>query len=302
MEELTLWECRAPQDTAYFWERLREYFLRDLYPGATGTPWREGYPQDMQALHEREENPLHYILFRKNGQNIGLAMTVIYLTEDQKQFILEFCVFPEFRGNGTGKACARALLDWGKANGARFAELNADGPRRTRFWASFGFIPNGRDRWGEPLMLLPPEEPVAFTVSPLKDTEELWDLESGFRAAVGEEPLDDGQQERLLAAIDAGEITFFVARRLNRPVGICSVSCCFSTFACRKTALFDDFFVEPAFRGQGIARKLARAAQAWCREQGCASLLVGCSPGDLPLYRALGFTDELGTMLAAMTE
>ena len=88
----------------------------------------------------------HAELFRKNGQNIGLAMTVIYLTEDRKQFILEFCVFPEFRGNGTGKACARALLDWGKANGARFAELNADDPRRTRFWASFGFIPNGRDR------------------------------------------------------------------------------------------------------------------------------------------------------------
>ena len=98
MEELTLWECRTPQDTAYFWERLREYFLRDLYPGATGTPWREDYPQNMQALHEREENPLHYILFRKNRQNIGLAMTVIYLTEDRKQFILEFCVFPEFRG------------------------------------------------------------------------------------------------------------------------------------------------------------------------------------------------------------
>ena len=65
---------------------------------------------------------------------------------------------------------------------------------------------------------------------------------------------------------------------------------------------FDDYFVEPAFRGQGIARKLAQAAQAWCREQGCASLLVGCSPGDLPLYRVLGFTAELGTMLAAMTE
>ena len=52
---------------------------------------------------------MRYLFFRRDGQDIGLALSVVYASEDGKQFILEFCVFPEFRGNGTGAACAGAL-------------------------------------------------------------------------------------------------------------------------------------------------------------------------------------------------
>ena len=54
-----------------------------------------------RGLHARRFNPAKYLFFRRGGQEIGLALTVIYDTEDGKQFILEFCVYPEFRGNGT---------------------------------------------------------------------------------------------------------------------------------------------------------------------------------------------------------
>lgn len=299
---ITIREACTQKDTEFFWAQLHAYQARDLFPDpeseARAFFLSAEYRGQIQALHDRKENPMHYLLFRRGGQEIGLALTVVYATEDGKQSILEFCVFPEFRGNGTGTACARALLDWGKKQGAAFAELNAGAENRRRFWSRLGFIANGRDRWGEPLMLLPPRERIAVTAERLTNPEELWDLESGFLAEIGEAPMEQAAQTRLEQAISGGEITFFVARRLNRPVGICSVSSCFSTFACKKTGVFDDFYVEPAFRHQGVARTLVAVAQSFCRAQGYASLTVGCADGDVAMYRALGFGERLGTMLA----
>lgn len=79
---------------------------------------------------------------------------------------------------------------------------------------------------------------------------------------------------------------------------MCSVVKCFSTFACTDTGIFEDFYVEPAFRKQGIARKLARAAQAWSREQGLASLTVCSAPCDEKMYQSLGFETPLGAVFA----
>ena len=67
---------------------------------------------------------LHVTKKTVNGQDIGFAMPVIFSSEDGKCFIMEFCVYPEFRGNGTGKECAAVLLDWARENGALYAELN----------------------------------------------------------------------------------------------------------------------------------------------------------------------------------
>lgn len=99
--------------------------------------------------------------------------------------------------------------------------------------------------------------------------------------------------------IENKQIIFFVAKQLGRPIGIYSVIPCFSTFACRNCGVFDDFFVEPAFRRQGIARLLTRAAQNWCGEQNYASLTVGCADCDTAMYRSLGFDVKFGTMLAS---
>lgn len=65
-----------------------------------------------------------------------------------------------------------------------------------------------------------------------------------------------------------------------------------------ETGVYEDFYVEPAFRGKGIARKLAQAAQAWCKDNGISSLTVCCAPCDEKMYQALGFDIALGTTFA----
>ncbi len=300
--QIIIREAVSPRDLAFFWEQLHSYHRQDIFPDPAdpdrGYFLGEEYRTQIEALHARSADPIHYLLFQQEGRDVGLALTVIYGAEDGKQFILEFCVFPEFRGRGAGTACAGALLRWGRDRGARYAELNTDAENRRRFWVRLGFVPNGCDEWGVPLMLLPPQEKIPCTVSVFNDAQAIWGLESSFLAEIGEDAPDEGCCQRLQLAMDEGTITFFVAKRLTRPVGMCSVSGCFSTFACRKSGVFDDFYIEPAFRHQGIARQLVSAAQDFCRAQDYASLTVGCAACDAPLYGALGFTTELGTMLA----
>ena len=242
-----------------------------------------------------------YGSFQQNGQDIGFALPVIYNSEDDKCFIMEFCVYPEYRGNSIGKECANVLLNWAKENGALYAELNYGGNnRRLRFWKSVGFIENGVDEWGEPLMILPPNDDVNFTVEVLDDPTDwqLLKLENGFKTDIGEESLTEEIQQRLQQAIKDGKITFFIAKRGYRAVGMCSVAKCYSTFSCSDTGVYEDFYIEPAFRGKGIALKLAEAAQLWCRDTGISSLTVCCAACDEKMYQALGFDTHLGTTYA----
>ena len=243
----------------------------------------------------------YYLFFQRNGQDIGFALPVIYTSEDGKCFIMEYCVYPEYRGNGTGKECAKVLLNWAEENCALYAELNYGGnDRRLRFWKSVGFIENGVDEWGEPLMILPPNDETPFTVEVLDNPTDwqLLKLENGFKKDIGEESLTEDKQKQLQQAVKDGKITFFVAKRGYRAVGMCSVVKCYSTFSCSDTGVYEDFYIEPAFRGKGIARKLAQAAQAWCKDNGISSLTVCCAPCDEKMYQALGFDIALGTTFA----
>ena len=301
--QIQIREAVTEHEVAAFWELLRIYFKRDIFPDPEDEDRAyflsdTEYRAHMQKIHDRPQDRCYYLFFQRDGQDIGFAMPVIFTTEDGKCFIMEFCVFPEFRGNGTGRACARALLSWAKERGALYAELNCGGDeRRPRFWRSVGFIENGADEWGEPLMILPPEEEVPFTVEILSDAEDwqLLKLENGFLNEIGEEVLTEEKQKQLQQAIRDGKLTFFIAKRGYRAVGMCSVARCFSTFACTDNGVFEDFFIEPAFRGKGIAGQLACAAQDWCRENGIASLTVCCAPCDEEMYKHLGFDMTLGT-------
>ena len=141
---------------------------------------------------------------------------------------------------------------------------------------------------------------IPFTVEILRcpADRQLLKLENDFKKCIGEEPLTEEKQKLLQQAIEDGKIAFFVARQGYRAVGMCSVAKCYSTFSCSDTGVYEDFYIEPVFRGKGIARKLAEAAQAWCRENGISSLTVCCAPCDEKMYRALGFDACLGTTLA----
>lgn len=298
-------EATTDEELARFWEQLYLYFQRDILTGKQIEDLSyflgSEYHDQMMMLHDREQDRCFFLFFHRDGQEIGFAMPVIYTTEDGKCFIMEFCVYPKFRGNGTGRECARVLLDWARAHGAEYAELNYGGDdRRERFWQSVGFRKNGVDEWGDPLMLLPPNEDVPVTIELLTDPEDwqLRKLENGYLKEIGEEPLTEEKQETLAQAIRDGRITFFVAKRGCRSVGMCSVTKCFSTFACCDIGIFEDFYIEPVFRRKGIARLLTQAVQEWSKTNGLASLSVTCAPCDEGMYQHLGFDLHLGTAFA----
>ena len=300
--QITIREAITETDVAVFWEQLHTYHKRDIFPDPDSEDLSyflgSEYHDHMMKIHSRPQDRCYFLFFHRDGQDIGFAMPVIFTSEDGKCFIMEYSVYPEFRGNGTGKECARVLLDWAKENGALYAELNhGSNERRRHFWETVGFIENGADEWGEPLMILPPVDDVPITVEILADPEDwqLKKLENGFLKEIGEPPATEEKQEQLAQAIRDGKITFFVAKRGYRTVGMCSVAKCFSTFACTDSGVFDDFYIEPVFRRKGIARKLAQAAQNWCKEKGLASLTVCCAPCDEGMYQALGFNFRLGS-------
>lgn len=306
--QIIIREAVTEADIEVFWAQLYAYYRRDILSDPEDGD-REHflggeYRSHMQAVHDRPQDRCWYLFFERDGADIGFAMPVIFTSEDGKCFLTDFCVFPEFRGGGSGTQCAQALLRWAKERGAQYAELNYGGDaRRKRFWSRIGFLPNGRDEWGEPLMLLPPEKTVPITIECLSDPEDwqLRRLESGFRQAVGEPVLTKEQQSRLAQAVRDGTLTVFLAKRGYRAVGMCSAARCFSAFGCAETGVFDDFYIEPAFRRQGIARMLTQAAQDWARAQGLSSLTVCCAPCDEGMYQALGFSARLGAAFAHLT-
>lgn len=306
--QIIIREAISEADTAAFWEQLHSYHKRDIFPDPEDENLKHflsdtEYRVQIEHVHNRLQDRCYYLFFERNGQDIGFALPAIFTSEDGKCFILEFCIFPDFRGGGTGRECAAVLLEWAKEHGARYAELNYGGDkRRLRFWKRVGFVENGVDEWGEPLMLLPPAETVPFTVEILKDPVDwqLLKLENGFKREIGEESLTKIQQKQLQKAVREGRITFFFAKRGYRAVGMCSVAAYYSTFSCSNVGVFEDFYIEPAFRNRGTARKLTEAAQSWCRENDIASLTVCCAACDEAMYQALGFNTSLGTTFANM--
>lgn len=303
--QILIREAASPEDIELFWEQLHEYHRCDIFPEPDSEELEyflgTEYYEQMMFVHGRQQDKCYFLFFNRNGQDIGFAMPVLFPSEDGKCFIMEFCVYPEFRGNGTGKECAGTLLNWAKGNDALYFELNyGDNERRRNFWKSMGFIENGADEWGNPLMILLPEEDVPFSVEILSDPMDwqLLKLENGFKREIGEEPLTEEMQKRLQQAVKEGKITFFIARREDRIVGMCSAARYYSTFSCSETAVFEDFYIEPAFRKKGIAGKLARAVQNWCNANEISSLTVCCAPCDEKMYQALGFEIELGRTFA----
>ncbi len=297
-------EALTDKDIEKFWSELHIYHKRDIFPEPENED-REYFLDDSQyrahidALCLREHDRCRRLFFRIGDTDVGFALAMIYDSEDGKCFLLEFCVFPEFRG-GTGTDCAKAFLVWAKENGAKYAELNFGTEQRERFWRRSGFVRNGCDEWGEKLMLLPPEEELPFEVKKLTEPAD-WQLKKllqAYLAEAGEEAASEEALERLERAVAEGKISFLLAYRGTRAVGMCSVTEHFSTFTCGNVAVFEDFFIEPVFRKKGIARKLAAAAQEFCRERGIASLTVNCAPCDEGMYRALGFEVSLGVGLA----
>lgn len=123
----------------------------------------------------------------------------------------------------------------------------------------------------------------------------LWELQKQYKAEIGEDEPDEGGRGRLAEAIGSGRIGFYGAWDNAVLAGCCSVTVGFSTFDYMPGGVFEDFYIRPEYRHKGVARQLVGFAY---RESGVSSLTVGCADCDVEMYRALGFTIELGNLLA----
>lgn len=152
----------APEALPAFWDTHIRYLIDDgIISDAEDIAYFSGgeYRGTIEAHMRRTQNRHRIVYFRRDGERIGAASCCIYPDEGGKCFILDFWVFPAFRGNGTGHACFAALMQYAKADGAAFYELNSEKEDSVRFWKSLGFTENGRDEYDMPLLIRKENEP-----------------------------------------------------------------------------------------------------------------------------------------------
>ncbi|MEL3909151.1 MAG: GNAT family N-acetyltransferase [Treponemataceae bacterium] len=95
----------------------------------------------------RDNDKQHMAHFIRDGKRIGAVSYCTYQSEDGKCFILDFWVFQEFRGNGTGHKCFETFEKYTRLDGAQYYELNSSKENSVRFWKSIGFIEAGKDEY-----------------------------------------------------------------------------------------------------------------------------------------------------------
>lgn len=162
--KLRIHEAQTLQECEHFWEELRRYQARDLFPNHETDRsdaedleyfYGEEYSEWINRVHDRDENRLYFLFFYEGDVEIGFAMPAIMDKQDGCCTIMEFCIYPEFRCQGRGTHAAIQLLEWCKARGTLFFELEyMNNERRKRFWETFGFVFVGHNKWGEPYMQL----------------------------------------------------------------------------------------------------------------------------------------------------
>ena len=139
-----------------FWEKHIKYLIEDgIISDEEDIEYFEGdeYRGIIRDQMLRDKNRHHIVYFLKGGERIGAASYCTYQTEDGKCFILDFWVFPEYRGEGTGHRCFEVLEEYTKADGAVYYEINSTKEDSVRFWKSLGFEENGLDEDDMPVFV-----------------------------------------------------------------------------------------------------------------------------------------------------
>lgn len=111
----------------------------------------EEYRGILQDHMLRTVDRQHMVYFVRDGERIGAASYCTYHSEDGKCFILDYWVFPAYRGGGTGHRCFEVLERYTRQDGAVYYELNSHKENSVRFWKSLGFVENGKDEYDMPL-------------------------------------------------------------------------------------------------------------------------------------------------------
>ena len=125
--------------------------------------------------------------------------------------------------------------------------------------------------------------------------DQLWELQKAYKAAIHEDAPADQDYSLLRLAVEKEQILFYGAWDEHVLAGCCSVTVGFSTFDYQRSGVFEDFYIVPEYRHQGIARALIQYAY---QESRISTLTVGCADCDVEMYKALGFSLPLGNLLA----
>ncbi len=121
-------------------------------------------------------------------------------------------------------------------------------------------------------------------------------LLDGYKKEIGENPLEIQQLSALRVAIEKDEIVFFVAKHNENLIAMCSISKTFSTFKCSYSGVFEDFYIIPEYRKEGVAKRLLDFVFGYCKNEKISSLWVGCADCDIDMYKHLGFDIPLGNL------
>ena len=154
MERIRIQEIPVEKIDA-FWEVHLRYLVDDeLIEDEEDIEYFAGseYRDVIRAHMLRDRDRHHMVWFVRGDVRIGAAQYCTYQSEDGKCFLMDFWVFPEFRGGGTGHRCFEALEAYTKADGALYYEINCEKENAHRFWQSLGFADSGVDEYGMPLM------------------------------------------------------------------------------------------------------------------------------------------------------
>ena len=143
-------------DLSDFWDSHIKYLIEDeiIYDEEDISYFSGNEYRGILEKHMiRDKDKQHMIYFCRNGERIGAASYCTFQSGDGKCFILDFWVFPEFRGSGTGHRCFEALEKYTRLDGAEYYELNAKKENSIRFWKSLGFVENGKDEYDMLLLI-----------------------------------------------------------------------------------------------------------------------------------------------------
>jgi len=138
-----------------FWELHYRYLVDDgIVTDEEDTEYFAGpeYRDVIRAHMLRSVDKHHMVWFLRGDARIGAAQYCTYQSEDGKCFLMDFWVFPEYRGRGTGHRCFEALEAHTRADGAVYYEINCEKENAHRFWLSLGFRDNGVDEYDMPRM------------------------------------------------------------------------------------------------------------------------------------------------------
>ena len=90
IENVVIREAVTEEERSLFWERLRAYFCRDIFPDPEDEdrPYFLGddYRRTMESLRTRPAHPVHWLVFSRNGQDVGFALAAVFTGEDGKWY------------------------------------------------------------------------------------------------------------------------------------------------------------------------------------------------------------------------